>query len=194
MKTMDSVICQLASAPSFSFYMSFLVCSCHQQIIINSYVNLFFLSCHVLVPHTNINIGFFLIYRCFWSNKISIVVQYEHNKIYWQYKLRKTVWTKNQIYWQYKQVIIRMPIICNNKKTDLALDTSWYLPTIHALLLFHLHFASIQSSLQAFYLIQKNSWRASVCVKICLEVCNEHGTFYVISSDFGDWKTTQYLD
>ena len=103
MKTMDSVICQLASAPSFSFYMSFLVCSCHQQIIINSYVNLFFLSCHVLVPHTNINIGFFLIYRCFWSNKISIVVQYEHNKIYWQYK----------------QVIIRMPIICNKKKLTL---------------------------------------------------------------------------
>ena len=24
--------------------------------------------------------------------------------------------------------------------------------------------------------------------------CNEHGTFYVISSDFGDRMTTQHLD
>ena len=55
---MDSVIiCQLVSAPSFSLYMSFLVSTCHQQIIIDAYVNLFF-SCHVLVPHTNVNIIF----------------------------------------------------------------------------------------------------------------------------------------
>ena len=27
-----------------------------------------------------------------------------------------------------------------------------------------------------------------------VDVCNEHGTFYAISSDFGDRMTTQHLD
>jgi len=32
------------------------------------------------------------------------------------------------------------------------------------------------------------------CIKLRHYLCNEHGTIYAISSDFGDRMTTQHLD